>query len=73
MSEDKEYLALAAKAVGDRLPDQHGFILIIAPFGDHPDNAMRYASNVQRADAIKLLKEFLFKTGNGEDWMKHVR
>lgn len=69
---DKEYLQLATKAVHDKLPDNHGFLLLTLPFGS--DEALTaYASNVKREDAIKLLKGFLFRIGESEDWMKHIK
>ena len=70
---NKEYLRLAAKAVEDRLPDNHGFILLVAPFGDGKDQRVVYTSNVKREDAINLLKEFLIKASGEESWMKHIK
>ena len=70
---DKEYLKLAAKAIEDRLPDNHGFILLISPFGDGENQRVVYTSNVRREDAINLLKEFLIKAGGEEEWMKHIK
>lgn len=71
---DKEYLNLAAKAVHERLPDNHGFILLAFPFnGTDENNRVAYVSNARREDAIKVLKEFLFRAGAKEDWMAHIR
>jgi hypothetical protein len=68
---DKQYLALAAKEIGVKFPDNHGFILLVLPFGE--SGRTNYISNCQREDAIKVLKEFLFRIGAEEDWMKHIK
>ena len=70
---DKEYLQLAANAVMAKLPDNHGFILLTMHFGGGPDNRVQYVSNISREDAVKTLKEFLFRIGAAEDWMKHIQ
>lgn len=69
-TQDREYLALAADAAKDRLPDDAGFILITS-WG--PEQRARYVSNIDRSTAIKLLKEFLFRNGEEEAWMKHIK
>lgn len=69
---DKDYLRLAAKAIKDKLPDNHGFLLLTAPFGTGGKDRLYYISDMERADAINLLKEFLLKAGAAEDWMKHI-
>ena len=71
MSQDKEYLKLAAKAVQDKLPDDHGFILLAVPF-ERTDGRLTYISAIAREDAIAVMKEFLKKCGHEEDWMKHL-
>lgn len=70
---DKEYLKEAARAVEAKLPDNHGFILLVAPFGDGPDNRLTYIASMRREDAINVLKEFLLKAGAAEEWMKHIK
>lgn len=70
---DKEYLKEAARAVNAKLPDNHGFILIVAPFGEGENNRLTYISSMQRESAIALLKEWLLKAGAAEDWMKHIK
>lgn len=69
---DKEYLKLAAQAVEAKLPDNHGFILLVAPYGDGDNNRLSYISSMRREDAINVLKEWLIKCGAAEDWMKHL-
>ena len=71
MSQDKEYLKLAAKAVQDKLPDHHGFILLAVPF-ESTDGRLTYISTMAREDAISVMKEFLKKCGHEETWMKHI-
>lgn len=67
---DKEYLKLACKAVEKHLPDNHGFILLTFPFG--VEGRVAYSSNGDRKDCIAMMKEFLIRTGNEEEWMKHI-
>lgn len=67
---EKQYLTEAARALDAKLPDNHGFLLLVKAFGSH--DPVVYVSSVKREDAIKLLKEFLFRIGEGEDWMKHI-
>lgn len=70
---DKEYLKEAARAVEAKLPDNHGFILLVAPFGSGPNNRLAYIASMQREDAINVMKEFLLKAGAAEDWMRHIK
>lgn len=67
---DREYLREAAKAVEAKFPDNHGFILLVTPFGEA---RTRYISNCQRQEAIKILKTFFFQIGDEENWMKHIK
>ena len=46
-------------------------VVVVAPFGDG-EHRLTYISDLQRQDAINLLKEFLIKAGAEEDWMKHL-
>lgn len=70
---DKEYLKEAARAVESKLPDNHGFILLVAPFGEGENNRLAYISTMRREDALNLLKEWMLKAGSAEDWMKHIK
>lgn len=70
---DKEYLKEAAQAVAAKLPDNHGFILMVAPFGESPNNRLGYIASMRREDAINVMKEWLLKCGAAEDWMKHIK
>jgi hypothetical protein len=69
---DKQYLKEAAKAVNAKLPDNHGFILMAMPFNTK-EARLAYISNMDRADAINVLKEWLMNCGHEEDWMKHIK
>lgn len=70
---DKEYLKEAAKAVNAKLPDNHGFILLVAPYGEGGNNRLTYISSMRREDAINVLKEWLIKASGKEEWMKHLK
>ena len=69
---DKEYLKLAADEISATFPDNHGFVLLVTPF-NVADARAHYISNITREDAIVMLKEFLFRVGSAEDWMKHIQ
>lgn len=69
---DKEYLKEAARALEGKLPDNHGFILMVAPFSDQPGR-MCYISNMQRESAVAALKEWLLKASGPEEWMRHIK
>lgn len=73
MSYDKEYLREMCKIVANKLPDNHGFILLAFPFGNDPHGRMIYASNADRRDVVNALKEWLITAGAEEDWMKHLK
>lgn len=69
---DKEYLKLAAKAIQEKLPDHHGFILLAVPC-EGGDQRLKYISSLRREDAIKVLKEWLINASGEEEWMKHIK
>lgn len=69
---DKQYLQQAAEAINAKLPDNHGFILFVAPFGNDVGR-FYYISSMNREDAINVLKEWLIKASGEEDWMKHIK
>lgn len=71
---DKHYLQIAAERVESALPDNHAFLIISTPFApsDPSQNVARYVANCQREEAIRMLKELLFRWGAGEEWMNHV-
>lgn len=66
-----EYMQKAAEAVNAALPDGHGFIILAAPFSK--DAVMRYASNIDRECAIRMLKHYLFQIGERENWMNDIQ
>lgn len=70
---DREFLEEAAKAVGAKLPDNYGFILLAAPFNGEGDGRLVYLSTMKREDAIVVLKEFLIKASGEEEWLKHIK
>lgn len=69
---DKEYLTLAARAVSDRIPDNHGFLLLVTPNTNDGEERVHYISTLDRKTTINLLKEFMIQCGHEEDWMKHI-
>lgn len=72
--QDKDYLRIMGRTLADKLPDNHGFLLLTFPFGEGGDGSrVAYISNADRVDAINVLKEFLLKAGAAEDWMKHIK
>lgn len=68
---DKEFMKLAARAMQEKLPDHHGFVVLVAPFGE--GGRLLYTSNIERESAIALVKEWLFMMGEKGDWMKHIQ
>lgn len=69
--ETRKRLNDIAHAIDERLPEKYGFLVLITPFGT--DQILNYASNMERKDAVNMLKEWLLKCGAAEDWMKHIR
>ena len=68
---DKDFIKLMAQELEKKLPDNWGFLLMAAPYGEDQDQFV-YTSTIRRVDALKMLKEFIIKCGAGEDWMKHL-
>ena len=70
-----------AHAIDERLPQGWTFLVLVAPVTppgakDMVDPAAlrcNYTSNMRRADALNLLKEFLLRNGAAEDWMKDIQ
>jgi hypothetical protein len=68
---DKEYLREALRVMHAKLPDAHGFILlVVTPEG--PAQRVIYGSSLARKDAINVLKEWLISASGEEEWMKHI-
>ena len=53
------------REIDNRLPDGWGYVVLAFPFGDKLGR-LNYASNGDRRDVIKLLKEFLYKAKKNE-------
>jgi hypothetical protein len=47
-----------ANVIGDALPKEYGFTLLVFPLGNHPGN-MNYISSAERADMIAAMKELV--------------
>jgi hypothetical protein len=69
--EDKAWLQKAADGAHKEMPDGHAFLLFSISPGE--GGTLRYISNIDRATAIKCMKEWLFAQGVNENWMKHVK
>lgn len=69
---NREYLADLAKTISERLPDNHGFVLLVTPT-DTPEPFVHYTASVERKSAIQILRSILFHWGEGENWMRHIR
>ena len=68
---DKQYIRDMAELLEAKLPDNHGFLLLTFEFNQ--PGRVQYVSNAVRADAVKTIKEFLFRIGEEEEWMKHIK
>jgi hypothetical protein len=69
----KEYLAEMTRGLEAKLPDGFGFIVMAFPCNTVGDTRLTYTSNVKRADAIEVVKAWLFHNGVEEDWLKHIK
>lgn len=69
---NRKWLQRAAQAAESKMPDNTGFILMGMPLGGE-DPRVFYVSNINREDAINVLKEWLIKSSGEEDWMKHIK
>jgi hypothetical protein len=47
------------EAISTRLPENWGFTLLLFDFNNSEDGKLFYASNGNREDVIKILKEFI--------------
>ena len=71
---DAEQVQRCAVAVKRAMPENHGFLLLMTEFKKVGEDSARlnYTSNIERKDAIAMLKEFFFRIGEAEDWMKRI-
>jgi len=67
MNDIRERLQETARLISVSLPPNTGFILMAFDFGP---GRLEYISNAERADVVKLMREFIDKTEGGK-WMKH--
>lgn len=65
------HLQSIARMVDEELPEGFGFILMAFPFGDK-EGRINYVAKCNRDDAINVLKSWLAKQENPEDFGKHV-
>ncbi len=69
---DKHYLENTIVDAEKHCPDNTAIIIITQQFGDSAQ-AAQYVANCNREDAIKALKAFLYRIGEKEDWMTHIK
>lgn len=58
--EVKATLAKLGRLLGDRMPFNYGFVLLVFEFG--ADSEMHYVSNAQREDVVRMMYEFIEST-----------
>src|SRR5882757_1677120 len=46
-----------ARQIDDRIPDKHGFVLLVFSFG--PGGTMQYAANAGRLHVVQAMREFI--------------
>lgn len=68
---DKENLNLLANMVGNALPDNMGFCLMVFPFGGK-GGLLQYISNGNREDVLKALKEWIATVDTDEKFGKDI-
>lgn len=59
----EDHLRTVGRAIKDEMPHGWGFTLMMFEFGEGP--GFFYLSSAQRADMVKMLKEFLEKLEKG--------
>lgn len=60
------------ESIESRLPEGHGFFVLVFPFVKGENVRANYCSNGDREGVLNAMKEFLIECGHGEDWMKHI-
>jgi hypothetical protein len=73
MALDKTYLREMARLLDAKLPDNHGFILLTFPFGNDPDRRVTYTASGERKDCINVIKEWLLRVGEKDEWLQHIK
>lgn len=77
MQEINEYvkrkMGTIAKKIDEEIPNGFGFAVLVFNFGEGKNNEMMYASNANREDIVKAMKEWIEKTENtfGNDTGKY--
>lgn len=55
----KDKLRDLARHIDGQIPMEHGFILLVFPYG--PGGSMQYIANARRLDAIQAMREWIAK------------
>lgn len=67
---DREYLQEASEAIAGRLPDNHGFILLVTAIGvENP--RLYYTSSLDRKDALAVIEEWRERNRDPKNWLRH--
>lgn len=70
---DKAYIQQAASMVNSVIPDDHSFILMVAPNELQGDARISYVSTMTRESAMSVMKEFLLTACDDDStWLKHL-
>lgn len=72
MNDTKERMQDIGHAVDERIPEGFGFFVMVFPLNEPNGGRANYLSSCNRKDVIKCMKEFLFRCGEHENWMKDI-
>lgn len=61
-----------AKRTLELLPNDYGFVTLVFKFGEHNGDRLMYASNANRNDVVKAMREWCEKVDNDEKFGKDL-
>lgn len=67
----RTHLQKIAWLIDEELPEGWGFLLMAFPYGEQ-DGRVNYVAKCQREDGIKVVREWLNKQDNPDNFGKHV-
>jgi hypothetical protein len=67
----RTHLQKIAHSVNEQLPEGWGFILMAFPY-DEPNGRLNYVASCKREDGIKVVREWLKKQSNPDNFGKHL-
>jgi hypothetical protein len=62
----KDHLRDIARYIDGEIPMEHGFILLVFPFG--PGGVIQYIANCDRSDAVQAMREWIAMTTGETVW-----